>query len=88
MYRTYVEVIMNMIPIIASIVIFGLYSAIEGEDAITSAKVYTVLSIFNMLSGPMRLSIITIQNFMSAQASLERIDHFIGFEEKKLTGIN
>jgi len=69
-----------MLPIFASIIIFGVYSSIEGQDQLTSAKVYTVLSIFNLISVPMRLLIMTIINYMNAKASLDRVDHFFGYE--------
>jgi len=80
MIRTYVEVMMNMLPILSSIVIFAVYSAQEGADKLTPAKVFTVLSVFNLISTPMRLIIITLINFMNAQASLTRIEHFFGYE--------
>ena len=61
---------MNMLPIFASIIIFGVYSALNGQDSLTSSKVYTVLSIFNLIATPMRLIVMTIINFMNARASL------------------
>ena len=61
---------MNMLPIFASIIIFGVYSALNGQDSLTSSKVYTVLSIFNLIATPMRLVVMTIINFMNARASL------------------
>lgn len=73
MVRTYVEVLMNMLPIIASIIIFAVYAAIEGEDNLTPAKVYTVLSLFNLISVPMRLIVITIIQLMNSTASIARI---------------
>ena len=59
-----------MLPIFASIIIFGVYSALNGQDSLTSSKVYTVLSIFNLIATPMRLVVMTIINFMNARASL------------------
>ena len=59
-----------MLPIFASIIIFGVYSALNGQDSLTSSKVYTVLSIFNLIATPMRLIVMTIINFMNARASL------------------
>ena len=79
---------MNMLPIFSSIIIFGVYSAMNGQEALTPAKVFTVISIFNLIAVPMRLVIMTIINFMNAKASLERIDHFFGYEERKLDGLN
>ncbi len=79
---------MNMLPIFASITIFGVYSAINGQDSLTSAKVYTVLSIFNLISTPMRLLVMTVITYMNAKASMERVNHFFGYEEKQYEGIN
>ena len=73
MLRTYVEVLMNMLPIFASIVIFAVYSAQYGSDKLTPAKVFTVLSVFNLIATPMRLVVMTLITFMNAQASLARI---------------
>jgi len=77
-----------MLPIFTSIVIFGVYSSINGEDSITPAKVYTVLSIFNLISTPMRLLVMTVVNYINAKASLTRVDHFFGYEEKSDEGFN
>ena len=77
-----------MLPIFSSILIFGIYSAVYGEDTLNSGKVYTVLSIFNLIATPMRLLVMTIINFMNARASLERVDHFFGYEEKSEEGFN
>ncbi len=79
---------MNMLPIFSSIIIFGVYSAMNGQESLTSAKVFTVLSIFNLIAIPMRLVIMTIINFMNAKASLDRVDHFFGYEERVLEGNN
>ena len=73
MIRTWVDVVMNMIPILASIIIFAVYAAVEGEKALTPAKVYSVLSLFNLIATPLRLIVMTVINFMNAQASLARI---------------
>jgi len=79
---------MNMLPIFSSIIIFGVYSAINGQESLTSSKVYTVISIFNLIAVPMRLVIMTVITFMNAKASLERVDHFFGYEERSLEGID
>ena len=80
MITTYIEVLMNMLPIISSIIVFAVYVALEGEDQITPAKVYSVLSLFNLISGPMREIVSTLTNFMNVRASLARIDHFLQYE--------
>ena len=60
MVRTFIEVVMNMTPILASIAIFIGYVFIEGEEALTPAKVYTVLAIFNLIGNPLRNLIMTL----------------------------
>lgn len=79
---------MSMLPIFASIIIFGVYSAINGQESLTSSKVYTVLSIFNLISTPMRLLVMVISSFVNAKASMDRVNHFFGYEEKSYEGIN
>jgi len=64
---------MNMLPIFASIVIFAVYAAEQGSEKLTPAKVFTVLSIFNLIATPMRLVVITLIHFINAKASLARI---------------
>lgn len=36
----------------------------------------------------MRLIVMTLINFMNSQASLERVEHFLGYEERNEEGIN
>ena len=62
-----------MLPIFASIVIFAVYAAEQGSEKLTPAKVFTVLSIFNLIATPMRLVVMTLINFINAKASLARI---------------
>lgn len=88
MIRTYIEVMMNMLPIFSSIIIFAVFVGIEGQEALTSAKVFTVLSIYNLIATPMRLIVITLINYMNSKASLERVEHFLGYEERDFEGIN
>ena len=54
-------------------IIFAVYAAEKGSESLTPAKVYTVLSIFNLIANPMRLMVMTLINFMNATASLARI---------------
>ena len=77
-----------MLPIFSSIIIFGVYVAINGEESLSTAKVYTVLSIFNLIAVPMRLLVITSMTYINAKASLARVEHFLGYEEKNSDGIN
>ena len=76
---------MNMVPILSSIIIFAVYAAVQGEQALTPAKVYSVLSLFNLIGGPLRLIVMTLINMMNAQASLARIEHFFGYGDKDMT---
>jgi ATP-binding cassette subfamily C (CFTR/MRP) protein 1 len=76
---------MNMLPIIISITVFAVYAATEGEKALTPAKVYTVISLFNLIATPLRLIVMTAINLINAKASLNRIEHFFGYGDKDLT---
>jgi hypothetical protein len=71
-----------MLPIFSSIIIFGVFVAINGEDSLSTAKVYTVLSIFNLIAVPMRLLVMALMMYINGKASLARVEHFLGYEEK------
>lgn len=88
MIRNYTEVLGNMLPIFSSIIIFGVYVAVNGEEELTTAKVYTVLSIFNLIAVPMRLLVMTLVYYINAKASLQRVEHFLGYEERKEEGVD
>ena len=83
MIKTYIEVVMNMTPIASSIVIFIGYVFLEGEEALTPAKVYTVLAIFNLIGSPLRNLIMTVIDLINATASMARLDHFLEYGDKK-----
>lgn len=76
MIRTYIEVLMNMMPIVASILCFGMYVKFYG-DSLTPAKVYTVLTLFNLMANPMRMLVMSLIQFANAKASMARIEHFL-----------
>ncbi len=73
MIGTYAEVLVNMLPIISSIVIFAVYVSLYGEESLTTAKVYTVISIFSLIALPMRVVVYVLINFINAKASLQRV---------------
>ena len=76
---------MNMLPIIISITVFAVYAATQGEQALTPAKVYSVISLFNLIAVPLRLIVMTLINLINAKASLMRVQHFFGYGDKDLT---
>ena len=88
MIKSYIEVAMNMIPHYTSTVIFTGFVALYGEEALTPAKVFTVLSIFNIISTPMKNLTMAFNNLVSARASMLRLDHFIDFGEKSENDIS
>jgi ABC-type multidrug transport system fused ATPase/permease subunit len=77
-----------MLPIFSSIIIFAVYVAMYGQEQLSTAKAYTVLSIFNLIANPMRLVVMSLINYMNAKASLERVEHFFGYDERSMEGIN
>lgn len=88
MIRTYIEVIMNMMPILASIVCFGMYVFLYGSEGLSPAKAYTVLSLFNLMANPMRMMVMTLIQFANAKASMDRIEHFFNYFDMRSDGIN
>lgn len=78
-YRTLIEVIMNVTPLMVSILIFGLYSVIY--DDFNPQKAYMMLSLFNLLLNPMRMITIVMMFFTNAKASMTRIEFFLISEE-------
>ena len=80
--KSYIEVAMNLIPHFTFIVIFTGFIALEGEEALTPAKVFIVLSIFNLINTPMKNLTLAFTNLMSVRASMARLDHFFDFGEK------
>lgn len=86
--RSYVEILMNMLPIIASVIVFSVFVQVHGADSLNTSTVYTTISLFNLMSNPMRMLVMTLVQFASAKASLARIDHFFEFPEAKTDGLN
>jgi ATP-binding cassette subfamily C (CFTR/MRP) protein 1 len=76
MIRGYVEILMNMLPIIASIIVFAVFVTLYGALKLTPAKVYTTLSLFNLMSTPMRMLVMTLIQYTNSKAGLARLDHF------------
>lgn len=64
---------MNMLPIIASILCFGMYVYFNGAESLTPAKAYTVLTLFNLMANPMRMLVMSLIQFANARASMDRI---------------
>lgn len=86
MVRAYLEILLNMLPIISSIIIFAVFVAIEGEEQLTISKVYTVLALFNLIDLPIRLIVVAVIYLAHAKASLNRLEHFFGYQDTKKKG--
>jgi ABC-type multidrug transport system fused ATPase/permease subunit len=86
--RSYVEVLMNMLPIVASVIVFTVFVQVHGADSLKTETVYTTISLFNLMSNPMRMLVMTVVQYANAKASLTRVDHFFGYPEAKTDGIN
>lgn len=76
-----------MLPIIASIIVFSVFVGVNGAENLQTYTVYTTISLFNMMSNPMRLLVMTLVQMASAKASLARVDHFYQYPERKNDGI-
>jgi hypothetical protein len=82
-------VILSVLPLLTSMLVFGVYSALHGIDVtgkdsskLTVAKVYTVLVLFNLMQVPMRLLVMAVVGLVDALASLERMSKLYGYGEK------
>lgn len=64
---------MNMMPIIASILCFGMYVYFYGSEGLSPAKAYTVMSLFNLMANPMRMLVMSLIQVANAKASMTRI---------------
>lgn len=72
---------MNVTPLMISILVFGLYSALY--DDFTAAKAYMVLSLFNLLLIPLRMVTMVLMFYLNAKASMARIELFLTSEERE-----
>lgn len=81
------EILMNMMPILASVLVFGVYVAVNGEDTLKTENVYTTLSLFNLMANPMRMLVMTVVQMANANASLSRVDHFFQYPDAKYDGV-
>lgn len=71
---------MNVTPLMISILVFGLYSALY--DDFTPAKAFMVLSLFNLLLIPLRMVTMVLMFYLNAKASMTRIEFFLISEER------
>lgn len=72
---------MNVTPLMISILVFGLYSALY--DDFTPAKAFMVLSLFNLLLIPLRMVTMVLMFYLNAKASMTRIEFFLSSEERE-----
>lgn len=86
--RSYVEVLMNMLPIVASVLVFSVFVQVHGADSLRTDTVYTTISLFNLMSNPMRMLVMTLVQYAGAKASLARVNHFFAYPDAKSDGIN
>jgi ABC-type bacteriocin/lantibiotic exporter with double-glycine peptidase domain len=79
---------MNMMPILASVLVFGVFVAVNGADQLQTANVYTTLSLFNLMANPMRMLVMTVVQMANANASLSRVNHFFQYPEANSDGVD
>lgn len=79
---------MSILPVFTVIFVFGIYAAVNGVDVtgkdtnkLTVAKVYTVLSLFNIIQMPLRLLVVSISAIIDARASLTRMSKYFGYPD-------
>jgi len=77
-WKSILEMFVNLIPVIINLAVFGLYVAV-GND-LTPSKAYATLALFNILQGPVRMISFVIISLSSTKVSLRRLQHFDGWE--------
>ncbi|OQR88211.1 ATP-binding Cassette (ABC) Superfamily, partial [Thraustotheca clavata] len=68
-------------PVLVTVASFAIYSMIM-QQSLTAAKVFTALSLFTLLRGPMMYLPQIVANLMQAIVALKRIMEFLNMEEK------
>ena len=78
--KGWTDVISTFFPLLICIIVFTVYETSFGN--LTPAKVYTVLSLFNMIQVPLSIVGHLMVTFVSAKTGIVRIESFIGSEVK------
>ena len=78
--KGWTDVISTLFPLLICIVVFTIYEAEVGE--LTAAKVYTVLSLFNLIQVPLSIVGHLMVTFVGARTGMTRIEKFTSMEEK------
>jgi ABC-type bacteriocin/lantibiotic exporter with double-glycine peptidase domain len=60
-------------------VVFGVYIA-SGKE-LTAALAFTVLSLLNLLNGPLTQLVSGWTNYINARIAIDRISHFLSAED-------
>lgn len=79
--RSSIEVVMNVTPLMMSILVFGLYAGLYSD--FDPAKAFMVLSLFNLLLIPLRMITMVLMFYLNAKASMSRIEFFLMCEERE-----
>lgn len=77
---TYATLVYFMIPIIVTVMTFASYIFLQGQ-LLTAPIAFTVLSLLNVMRGPLDQLSEIITELLQAKVSLDRIDDFLGERE-------
>lgn len=70
--------ISNSTTIFTSVLVFSIYVAVG--ESLSPAKVYVILSYFNLLIDPLRMLLFGFIMISTSKVSLNRLDHFMKAE--------
>ncbi|XP_007933104.1 multidrug resistance-associated protein 1-like [Orycteropus afer afer] len=78
---------LTCIPFLVSLTIFGVYFLLDEVNILTAAKVFTSMSLFNILRLPLFDFPVVISAVIQTRISLDRLEDFLNTEELLLQSI-
>ncbi|XP_044142673.1 multidrug resistance-associated protein 1-like [Bufo gargarizans] len=78
---TFSMLTLTCIPFLVSIATFGVYFLIDESNVLTASKVFTTISLFNILRLPLFDLPTVISSVVQTRVSLNRLQHFLCGEE-------
>ncbi|KAG8590814.1 hypothetical protein GDO81_006917 [Engystomops pustulosus] len=78
---TFSMLTLTCIPFLVSIATFGVYFLIDESNILTASKVFTTISLFNILRLPLFDLPTVISSVVQTRVSLNRLQHFLCGEE-------
>ena len=79
-YKSFINLIAIFVPLISPIIVFIIYNYLF--DDFSSSKVYTVITLLNIISDPLRTKAGVLNSYADFKNGINRIKVFLNSEEK------